>query len=199
MLFDVLLQLNRGNPYYYFFIFLFLHYRSPALAHLLPPVPPVREDSLPVVSNLSSATDPPLVPTPTTPPPPAILPPPPQYVPSSLPSSSDPVLASTTLVPVPVSSTTATYTRIVLERGSDGLGFSIVGGKGNPQGDLPIFVKTVFERGAAAQSGRLRPGDQIHAVDSTLLEGKTHQEAVALLKNAKGTVVLTIVSWTEVK
>jgi len=103
-------------------------------------------------------------------------------------------LASTTLVPVPVSSTSATYTRIVLERGSDGLGFSIVGGKGNPQGDLPIFVKTVFERGAAAQSGRLRPGDQIHAVDSTLLEGKTHQEAVALLKNAKGTVVLTIVS-----
>lgn len=93
------------------------------------------------------------------------------------------------------SSSTAppTFTRIVLERGADGLGFSIVGGLGNPQGDLPIFVKTVFERGAAAQSN-LRPGDQIHAVDSTLLDGKTHQEAVALLKNAKGTVTLTIVS-----
>ena len=82
----------------------------------------------------------------------------------------------------------------MLERGADGLGFSIVGGLGNPQGDLPIFVKTVFERGAAAQSN-LKPGDQIHAVDAVLLEGKTHQEAVALLKNAKGTVTLTIVSW----
>ena len=87
-----------------------------------------------------------------------------------------------------------TYTKVVLERGADGLGFSIVGGRGNPQGDLPIFVKTVFERGAAAQSGVLRPGDQIHAVDDTLLDGKTHQEAVALLKNVKGTVTLTIVS-----
>jgi len=88
----------------------------------------------------------------------------------------------------------STYKKVVLERGTDGLGFSIVGGRGNPQGDLPIFVKTVFERGAAAQSGQLKPGDQIHAVDETILEGKTHQEAVALLKNAKGTVTLTIVS-----
>ena len=105
-------------------------------------------------------------------------------------------MTSVPAVVAPVATAAAappTYTRIVLERGADGLGFSIVGGLGNPQGDLPIFVKTVFERGAAAQS-RLRPGDQIHAVDSTLLEGKTHQEAVALLKNAKGTVTLTIVS-----
>jgi len=112
----------------------------------------------------------------------------------------DGVTANAVATTATTSSTTAgglvnpTFTRVVLERGSDGLGFSIVGGRGNPQGDLPIFVKTVFERGAAAQSGRLKPGDQIHAVDATLLDGKTHQEAVALLKNAKGTVTLTIVS-----
>ncbi|KAI7790866.1 putative inaD-like protein [Triplophysa rosa] len=33
---------------------------------------------------------------------------------------------------------------ITLEKGSEGLGFSIVGGFGSPHGDLPIYVKTVF-------------------------------------------------------
>lgn len=36
------------------------------------------------------------------------------------------------------------YKSINLERGPDGLGFSIVGGYGSPHGDLPIYVKTVF-------------------------------------------------------
>lgn len=36
------------------------------------------------------------------------------------------------------------YKSITLERGPDGLGFSIVGGHGSPHGDLPIYVKTVF-------------------------------------------------------
>lgn len=35
---------------------------------------------------------------------------------------------------------------IGLEKGSDGLGFSIVGGFGSPQGDLPIYVKTIFAK-----------------------------------------------------
>ena len=32
---------------------------------------------------------------------------------------------------------------IILERGGDGLGFSIVGGHGSPHGDLPIYVKVL--------------------------------------------------------
>lgn len=146
-------------------------------------------------SNGSSANDPPLIPTPTTPPPPPLPAVPALPVPLlQMDSPVAPLAAAVSTAMTPTSSTAPpTFTRIVLERGADGLGFSIVGGLGNPQGDLPIFVKTVFERGAAAQSN-LRPGDQIHAVDSTLLDGKTHQEAVALLKNAKGTVTLTIVS-----
>lgn len=35
---------------------------------------------------------------------------------------------------------------ITLDRGTDGLGFSIVGGYGSPHGDLPIYVKTVFAK-----------------------------------------------------
>eukprot|EP00061_Rhincodon_typus_P010856 g35455.t1 len=37
-------------------------------------------------------------------------------------------------------------TNITLEKGPDGLGFSIVGGHGSPHGDLPIYVKTVFAK-----------------------------------------------------
>ncbi|XP_028345133.1 inaD-like protein isoform X8 [Physeter macrocephalus] len=35
---------------------------------------------------------------------------------------------------------------ITLEKGSEGLGFSIVGGYGSPHGDLPIYVKTIFAK-----------------------------------------------------
>ncbi|XP_040216741.1 inaD-like protein isoform X5 [Rana temporaria] len=83
---------------------------------------------------------------------------------------------------------------ILLEKGADGLGFSIVGGYGSPHGDLPIYVKTVFSKGAAAVDGRLKRGDQILAVNDESLEGVTHEEAVAILKRQKGNVTLTVLS-----
>uniref|UniRef100_A0A3B3D392 Multiple PDZ domain protein n=1 Tax=Oryzias melastigma TaxID=30732 RepID=A0A3B3D392_ORYME len=86
------------------------------------------------------------------------------------------------------------YKTITLERGPDGLGFSIVGGHGSPHGDLPIYVKTVFGKGAAAEDGRLKRGDQIIAVNGQTLDGVTHEEAVGILKRTKGTVTLTVLS-----
>ncbi|XP_068163725.1 multiple PDZ domain protein isoform X3 [Antennarius striatus] len=86
------------------------------------------------------------------------------------------------------------YKSITLGRGPDGLGFSIVGGYGSPHGDLPIYVKTVFGKGAAAEDGRLKRGDQIMAVNGQTLEGVTHEEAVGILKRTKGTVTLTVLS-----
>lgn len=74
------------------------------------------------------------------------------------------------------------------------MGFSIVGGCGSPHGDLPIYVKTVFAKGAAAENGLLKRGDQIIAVNGDSLEGVTHDEAVAILKRAKGTIELTVLS-----
>uniref|UniRef100_T1JEZ5 PDZ domain-containing protein n=1 Tax=Strigamia maritima TaxID=126957 RepID=T1JEZ5_STRMM len=83
---------------------------------------------------------------------------------------------------------------IVLDRGVDGLGFSIVGGYASSHGDLPIYVKTVFEKGAAAKNRQLKRGDQIVAVNGEQLKGYRHEKAVAILKNAKGTVTLTVLS-----
>ncbi|XP_076582918.1 inaD-like protein isoform X2 [Chaetodon auriga] len=83
---------------------------------------------------------------------------------------------------------------ISLEKGSDGLGFSIVGGFGSPHGDLPIYVKTVFSKGAAAVDGRLKRGDQILTVNGESLQGATHEQAVAILKKQRGTVTLDILS-----
>uniref|UniRef100_A0A7N6A317 PATJ crumbs cell polarity complex component n=1 Tax=Anabas testudineus TaxID=64144 RepID=A0A7N6A317_ANATE len=83
---------------------------------------------------------------------------------------------------------------ISLEKGSEGLGFSIVGGFGSPHGDLPIYVKTVFSKGAAAVDGRLKRGDQILKVNGESLQGVTHEQAVAILKKQRGTVTLDILS-----
>ncbi|CAG5133712.1 unnamed protein product, partial [Candidula unifasciata] len=86
------------------------------------------------------------------------------------------------------------FKTITLNRGLEGLGFSIVGGHGSPHGDLPIYVKTVFNKGAAADEGTLARGDQIVTVNGQSLEGYTHEEAVNILKNTLGIVTLGILS-----
>ena len=83
---------------------------------------------------------------------------------------------------------------VELRRGEHGLGFSIVGGFGSPHGDMPVYVKTVFETGAAADHGGLKRGDQILSVNGVSLEGMTHQEAVNVLKSCQGNVTMSILS-----
>lgn len=77
---------------------------------------------------------------------------------------------------------------IIIEKGPDGLGFSIVGGYGSVHGNLPICVRKIFDKGAAALDGRLREGDILLAVNGTELNGLTHDQVVDILKNVTGSV-----------
>ncbi|KAL6466799.1 hypothetical protein MHYP_G00246030 [Metynnis hypsauchen] len=89
------------------------------------------------------------------------------------------------------------YKTISLERGSAGLGFSIVGGSHSSHGYLPIYIKNIFPKGAAVEDGRLRSGDRLVAVNGRSLEGISHSETVEILRRARGAVTLTILSQTH--
>ena len=74
------------------------------------------------------------------------------------------------------------------------LGFSIVGGKGSVHGDLPIFIKQIFNEGAAGQDGRLKKGDQLLTVNGISFENVTHKFAAENLKCLQGDVKLEVIS-----
>ncbi|XP_029925098.1 disks large homolog 2 isoform X11 [Myripristis murdjan] len=70
--------------------------------------------------------------------------------------------------------------KVVLHKGSTGLGFNIVGGE-DGEG---IFVSFILAGGPADLSGELRRGDQILSVNGIDLRGATHEQAAAALKGA---------------
>lgn len=81
---------------------------------------------------------------------------------------------------------------IQLHRGTDKLGFSIVGGKGNKHGDMPIFINNIFPDGAAGKDGRLCKGDEILSVNGISFADMTHEYAANTLKYLSGDVEFTI-------
>ncbi|CAL1263384.1 unnamed protein product [Larinioides sclopetarius] len=84
---------------------------------------------------------------------------------------------------------------VVFEKGPGrkSLGFSIVGGKDSPKGELGFYVKTIFVNGQAAETGSLKEGDEIYTLNGQPLQGLSHSEAIAAFKKIKqGPVVLHI-------
>ncbi|XP_042573769.1 discs large homolog 1-like protein isoform X16 [Cyprinus carpio] len=76
--------------------------------------------------------------------------------------------------------------KVVLHRGSTGLGFNIVGGE-DGEG---IFISFILAGGPADLCGELRKGDRLVSVNGIDLRGATHEQAAATLKNAGQTVTI---------
>ncbi|XP_057190059.1 discs large homolog 1-like protein isoform X13 [Triplophysa rosa] len=76
--------------------------------------------------------------------------------------------------------------KVVLHRGTTGLGFNIVGGE-DGEG---IFISFILAGGPADLCGELSKGDRLVSVNGIDLRGATHEQAAATLKNAGQTVTI---------
>uniref|UniRef100_A0A7N6BJ00 Ligand of numb-protein X 1 n=1 Tax=Anabas testudineus TaxID=64144 RepID=A0A7N6BJ00_ANATE len=85
---------------------------------------------------------------------------------------------------------------IVLRRSTSGsLGFSIVGGQEEVNCNQSFFIRSIVEGTPAYNDGRIRCGDILLEVNGKSTWGMTHTALVRLLKELRGKITLTIVSW----
>ncbi|XP_073949607.1 disks large 1 tumor suppressor protein-like isoform X1 [Choristoneura fumiferana] len=78
---------------------------------------------------------------------------------------------------------------VELEKGTQGLGFNIVGGEDGHG----IYVSFLLAGGPAEKSGELRRGDRLLAVNDTDITNATHEQAAKALKGTGQNVKLTVV------
>lgn len=91
------------------------------------------------------------------------------------------------------------------DSGSAGLGVSLKGNKSRETGeDLGIFIKSIIHGGAAHKDGRLRMNDQLVAVNSESLLGRSNHDAMETLRhsmstegNLRGTIQLVVLRALE--
>nr|CAH8832207.1 unnamed protein product [Trichobilharzia regenti] len=75
-----------------------------------------------------------------------------------------------------------------LTRDSNGLGFSIAGGRGSlppPLDNETIYVSKITEGGAAQKQGRIQIGDQIISINGVDVRNARHDEAISLLTGSQ--------------
>ena len=88
-----------------------------------------------------------------------------------------------------------TFHTISFEKGpgKKQLGFTIVGGADSPRGALGIFIKSIMPNGQAIESGQLKAGDEILAINGHVCHDLTHSDAVKMFKSVKsGEIVLNV-------
>ncbi|TRZ00121.1 hypothetical protein DNTS_020310, partial [Danionella cerebrum] len=78
-----------------------------------------------------------------------------------------------------------------LLRNDKGLGFSIAGGKDNPQ-IIGIFISRIAEGGAAHRDNILHVGDRVVSINGVDMTEARHDQAVALLTGTSPTITLVV-------
>lgn len=95
----------------------------------------------------------------------------------------------------PKTNSHCTFHTVAFEKGpgKKSLGFTIVGGADSPRGALGIFIKSIMPNGQAIESGQLKAGDEILAVNGQVCHDLTHQDALKMFKSIRlGEIVLNI-------
>ena len=82
--------------------------------------------------------------------------------------------------------------KFTIEPHGPGIGIGIVGGSGSPNGDLPIIIKRVLPDSLSERDGRLKAGDELIAVNETLLVGMSKDFAINTLSKMEGDVRLLV-------
>ncbi|XP_072175849.1 uncharacterized protein [Diadema setosum] len=89
-----------------------------------------------------------------------------------------------------------------LVKDSNGLGFSIAGGKGSPPfkgNDDSIFISRISEGGAADRTGILQVGDKVLKINGVEMAEARHETAVTLLTKSKEIDLLVLRESMEIE
>ncbi|GLD69000.1 inaD-like protein isoform X1 [Lates japonicus] len=143
-----------------------------------------------VSGNSSGIVAPPLTQTPTSPDPPTSDPP------TTTSAGPPPPLNNNMKSPTDVTSSSANSTGA--DTGVRTVEITRRGGKGSPLGDIPIFIAMIQANGVAAKTHRLKVGDRIVSINGQSVDGVTHSEVVAMLKNSYGNISLQVVADTNI-
>ncbi|GJQ69967.1 hypothetical protein Trydic_g13348 [Trypoxylus dichotomus] len=77
---------------------------------------------------------------------------------------------------------TSDIMEVSIAKDATGLGFSIYGGKGSPQGDIPLVIKKIFMGGAAEKAINLKAGDELLEINRVNVTSMSRLEAWNLMK-----------------
>ena len=73
------------------------------------------------------------------------------------------------------------------------MGLSIVGGRGSPTGDVPIYVKRILPESVLQKDSKIKTGDELVAVNDLIIHNVTKDYATEALTNVQGTVRLLLI------